>query len=265
MSLKEFARMERQMRKRKFFLLIMITVMAAVLVACGPSDEKLMEAETARNLLLEARETAESTYLDISEITQRAKLDELSERVTEVEAIDFTKMNDKKIDEVLPSIQELTDEYQSVQGGLSETLKAETEVKEEKARHTEVNVCFINKTGMNLSRIVLRDVTRGTESDNYIGDGVILGDGYTLMGPALDLYEGSTEWEFVVTGEDGTDHILESPDLRNGGSRSIVLKYDSATGTGTAEFAPDPKEAETENASENAAEGASDASSENAG
>ena len=83
--------------KRKLIPLI-AAFMAVLLVACGPSDEKLAEAEGARNTLILARQAAEDTYLDVSDTSQRAMLDSLSEKVAEIEQMDFTKMNDKKID-----------------------------------------------------------------------------------------------------------------------------------------------------------------------
>ena len=206
------------------------------LVACGPSDEKLSEAETARNLLVEAKTNAEETYLDITDESLRSTLDELSEKEAGIEALEFKKMNDKKIDEVLPEIKELTDSYQSLIGNLSDTLKAETEVKEEKEKHTELTVYFVNKTGLNLTEVVLHDLTTDTYSDNYLGDGVILGSGYTLMGVSLDIYKDSSEWEFIVTDEADTDHKLPCDDLRSssGDNQSITFTYDSASGTGAA-------------------------------
>ena len=230
------------MKKRNFLLLIAIAVMALCLTACGPSDEKLLEAETAMGLLQEAKETAENTYLDISETAQRQTLDELAEKVAEFEALEFSKMNDKKIDEVLPSINETTSACQDIQGKLSDTLKAETGIKEEKAKHTEIDAYFVNKTGMNLSSIVLKDVTANTVSDNYLGDGVILNAGYTLMGVALDIYKDSSTWELLITDDTGTEYTLSCEGLRGKetGGAAIVLTYDKEKGAGSAEVSAQP-------------------------
>ena len=224
------------MTRKKILLPIITVALMLALSACGPSDEKLSEAETARNLLVEAKTNAEETYLDISDESLRSALDELSEKEAGIEALEFKKMNDKKIDEVLPEIKELTDSYQELCGNLSDTLKSETEVKEEKEKHTEISVYFINKTGLNLTEIVLHDLTTDTYSENYLGDGVTLGSGYTLMGVALDIYKDSSEWEFVVTDEADTDHILPCDDLRTASDKDqpITFTYDSETGTGAA-------------------------------
>lgn len=222
---------------RKKILITMITgVLMLALSACGPSDEKLSEAETARNVLVEAKTNAEETYLDISDESLRSSLDELSQKEAEIEALEFQKMNDKKIDEVLPEIKDLTEKYQNLLGNLSDTLKSETEVKEEKEKHTELTVYFVNKTGLNLTEIVLHDLTTDTKSDNFLGEGVTLGSGYTLMGVSLDIYKDSSEWEFIVTDDVNTDHSLPCDDLRtsSGDNQSITFTYDIETGTGAA-------------------------------
>jgi TolA-binding protein len=230
--------MEKRMKKRNLFLIILIAAMAFCLTACGPTDEKLAEVDSAISLLKEARQEAENVYLDVSETDQRAKLDEMNEKVAEFEAMEFSKMkNDEQIDEILPSIQALTEEYQGIRSGLADVLKAETAVKEEKAKHTELDAYFVNKTGMNITKIVLRDVTRNTESENFLGDGVVLTNGYTLMGPALDLYEGSASWEFVITDDADTEYTLSCESLRGKETKgvSIVLTYDKEKGEGAAE------------------------------
>ncbi len=226
------------MKKRRFFLIILTALLAAALTACGPSDEKLMEAETAKGLLLEAKESAENTYLDISDTSQRAALDELALKVSEIEALDFSKMNDKKIDEVLPAISEITAGYQDIQGGLSDTLKAETQIRQEAEKHAEIEVYFVNKTGMNISGIVLHDIAKDITSDSFLGDGVILGNGYTLMGAVFDIYKDSSSWELIVTDDAGTEYSFACDDLKGKELKgaAVVLTYDKETGTGSAEI-----------------------------
>ena len=255
------------MKIKKKTILMMIAVMALLLVGCKPSDEKLAEAEQARNLLIQAKQTAEDTYLDITDTTQRSSLDELALKEAEIEQLDFTNMSDKKIDEVLPSITELTDNYQNLGKELSTILTNEAGIKDEKAKHKGLDTYFINKTGMNLSKIVLHDITADTYSDNYIGDGVTLLAGYTLMGVSLDIYSDSSEWEFVITDDADNEYTLSCESLRgealNGAS--IVLTYDSKEAAGTATlggYFPEPEPVETE---EGAAEGAAEDASADAG
>ena len=248
------------MKNRKRIIPIIAAMMAVLLVACGPSDEKLAEAEEARGLLLQARQTAEDTYLDVSDTSLRANLDDLAEKAAEYEQLDFNKMNDKKIDEVLPGIAELTESYQNLGKELSTVLTNETGIKEEKAKHSSLDTYIINKTGLNLAKIQLHDITANTFSDNYIGYDVIFGDGYTLMGVSLDIYSDSSEWEFVATDEVGNEYTFTCESLKGQSldGASIVLTYDSKEGIGEAKFGgyfPQPEPEPAEGEGEEGAEG----------
>ena len=229
------------MKKNRFLVAILMAMSVGLLVGCGPSEEKLSEAQEARNSLIKARDYAEETYLDITQSGNRAKLDELSVKAAEIEEIDFEKMNDKKIDEILPSITELTGSYESLGKEMSEVLSEETKTREERAKHLDVSVYLINKTGVNLTKILLHDITLNTFSDNYIADGAVLGNGYTLMGVTLDVNTDSSEWEFVVTDDADTEYTIACQNLKDYGQDSITLslseeeevKDDAATEEGS--------------------------------
>ena len=240
-------------------------MMMGALVACGPSDEKMAEVTQALSVMTGAGESARETYLDITDSSMKARLDELQEKENEIKTTEWSKLNDKKIDEILPSIAEITEEYQSIGGQLNEILSAETATKEEKAKHNFQQVFFVNKTGMNLTEIKLHDLTQDTWSDNYLGEGVVLEAGYTLMGPALDVYTDSSRWEFVIKSEADTEYTLSCESLFPVDTKgmSITFTYDSKTGEGSAAFGSytaEPQETEAEasgDASKEATEGAS--------
>ncbi len=213
------------MRKNRFCVGIVALLSAALLVGCGPSEEKLAQAEEARSLLVQARDFAEETYLDISKTGNREKLDELSVKVAEIEEIDFNKMNDKKIDELLPSITELTESYQSIGGEMSQILKEETENRTEREKHKDITVYLINKTGATLTKILLHDITRNTFSENYLADGAVLADGYTLMGVTLDVNTDSSEWELVLTDDVANEYIIPCESLKDYSKESITLSF----------------------------------------
>jgi len=225
------------MKKRNILKTITVTVLCAMLVACGPTEDKLMEAEEARTVLLDSRKAAEETFLDITDSSNKDRLEELSQKTAEIEAMDLSKLNDKKIDELLSSINALTKEYQTMGSDMTAVLNEEISVRQEKAKHLQKDVNFINKTGMNLSGLLLHDLTMDSYSDNFIGSGVTLNDGYTLMGATLDVYEDSNEWEFVITSEGGTNYILTCGNLKelDQNGVTIVLEYDANTKEGNAQ------------------------------
>ncbi len=243
--------------KRKITLLA-ITMMVGMLLltGCRPSDEKLSEVETAMGLLLEAQGSAKEVYLDITDDSMQQTLDELDKKVAELEQIDFTKYSDKKIDEILPTITELTSQYQSLQSGFETVLDTETKEKEEAARITGLGAYLINNTGMNLIEVVLHDITQDTYSENLLGDGVTLESGYILMGVVLDVDNNSSEWEFVIKNDNNTSYTLSCDSLEGADKDgiSITLKYDSNAQTGSVVIGGySVDEASTEESVENAA------------
>ena len=224
--------------KKKRSVLLTAMLMCALLVGCKPSEDKLAEAETARTQLLSARDAAEETYLNIADTSMRTELDSLGVKVTEIEAIDFTNMSDKKINEVLPTITELTESYATVQAKLTGTYQEETSVKEEQAKNVQVDAYFINKMGADISSVILHDLSADTYSENLIIGEQALTAGYTLMGVKLEIYTDSSEWEFVVTDTAGNSYNIPCDDLRTVVEKgvSITFEYDKEADAGVATF-----------------------------
>ncbi len=216
-------------------------LMGMCLVGCGPSLDRLAKAESARDELAQMRTDVDETYLDITDSSKGNTLSEMSKQVTEIQETDLKKLSNEEIDELLLSMDALTKQYQQLDEELTAIKTEETQTKEEREKHSYLDVYILNKTGMNLSKIVLHDLTTDTVSTSYLKDGAILQAGYTLMGVSLDLYKDSKEWEFIVTEENGTDHILtaEGLDQQKTKSAALILSYDEKTGTGSAGFGTD--------------------------
>ena len=225
------------MKKRTAAGVLAIFLSAIMLVACKPSEEKLNEAETARSLLVEAKNSAEETYLDITDSSYKDKLDELGQKEAEYEKVDFSRMSNKKIDAMLPEIAALTDEYQNLGRSLDEIYTSEKKESDEASKHMGVGSYIINKTDFGIIEVKLHDITQDTYSDNLIGDGVVLEPGFTLMGIVFDINKDSSEWEIIVKDHNNTTHNFECGDMKTAGEEglALVLRYDSAAGKGSAE------------------------------
>lgn len=236
------------MKKKNVFIAAII--MATLLTACGPSDEKLAEATQAISTMTQAMETVNNTYLDITDSSFKARIDELSAKETELSATALDKLSDKEIDELLPQINEVTGQLTALNEEMSKVLGTEEAQRQENDRHNEQKAYLINKTGMNLTEIRLLDKTTGTLSDNYLGDGVILQSGYTLMGVSLDVYSTSSSWEFVIKSEADTEYNLPCTSLLpvNEEGVSIELYFDPETGEGSANIGGYAAVQETEDA-----------------
>ena len=223
------------MKKR---VIIAAALMMLALSGCKPSAEKLSEAEGYVNQLKEYQNAAEEKYLDIADTSLRPELDALGVKAAAVYEEDFSKLSNKKIDEKIPEVLLLLGQYEDIQKRLDGTYQEETSANEELAKNLKIDAYIINKCGFDISSIILRDVTTDTYSDNLIGEGEILADGYTLMGVKLEVYADSSQWEFLVKDSNETQRVFACDSLKDVSSEgvSLVFNYDAASDSGTVSF-----------------------------
>ena len=213
-------------------------IMAVLLVACKPSPEKLNEAEVARAALVEAKNNAENTYLDITDSSLRGALDELAAKEKEAEKKDFTKMSDSMLELYIPKVKELTGEYVKIQELLNMKLAEDNVRREAAAKEALINAYIVNNTEFMITEMALHDITSDTISGNLLGEGVSLASGYTLAGVDLDIKIDSSQWEIVIKDDGGKVYSFTCGDF-NQASRDgvyVILNYDSSSGTGSAEI-----------------------------
>ena len=213
-------------------------MMLFMLVGCKPSQEKLSEAQGYVNQLREYQAAAEEKYLDIADTSLRPELDALGVQAAEVYDIDFASLSNKKIDEKLPEIKLLIGAYDDITKKLDGTYQEETAAGEELAKNLQIDAYIINKTGFDISSIILRDVTTDSYSDNLMGDGETLADGYTLMGVKLEVHADSSQWEFIVKDSGGTQRVFACESLKDASKEgvSLVFDYDAETDAATVSF-----------------------------
>ena len=215
------------MRQKKI-VLITSMLMAVLLMGCKPSAEKISQAQGVRDQLVEVRSKAEETYLDIADTSLRPELDSLGVQVAEFADTDFSEVSSKKIDEEITKMTELIGQYEEVQSKLDGTYSEEASVKQEEARHLKINTYIINKMGFDLSSIKLYDMNTDTYSENYLVNGEILSNGYTLMGIVMEVNADSTDWVFVVKSTTDTEYTIPLGDLRElTDGAALTFEYDN--------------------------------------
>ncbi len=223
--------------KKKLVVLLAI-VMSLSLAGCKPSEEKLSEIEGYKTQLQAKRAEAEEKYLDIADTSLRPELDALGVQVSEVEKIDFSKLSNKKIDEKSPELLLLLGQYDDVLKKLDGTYQQESAVNNELAKNVEIDAYFINKTGFEITSIILHDMTTDNYSDNLIGDGEVFSDGYTLMGVKLEIHTDSDAWEFLVKDINDTQRQFSCESLKEASQDgvSMVFDYDNESELGRVTF-----------------------------
>ena len=178
---------------------------ALLLVACKPSPEKLSEAEALKAALVEAKNNAENTYLDITDSSLRGTLDELIFFYDIIIMVLYMDLYKGKYFNVV-----FEDWCQEFPGS-----------------------CIISGKKERLS-----DMTSDEYSANLLGDGITVAAGYTLVGVDLDIKIDSAQWEIVIKDDGGKAYSFVCGDF-NQASREgiyITLSYDSTAGTGVADI-----------------------------
>ena len=209
-----------------------------MLAACGASKEQKEEAASAVSSMKEARQTAETTYLDITDSSRGRELEIIGKEADTVEAVNIDKLSEKKADEVISKARELTSTYKSMGDEFAQILAEETAIREERAKHTFYEVYILNETGKNLIDINFQDERTDETSWHLLGEGAVLKNGYTLMGCSLDICEGTTEWTFICEDENGQEYYCRCQNFagRDLSGKTAVLRLDpeSTQNEGTA-------------------------------
>ena len=142
------------------------------------------------------------------------------------------------IDIYLLKVNELSEEYATVQQALDAILTEENAKREEMSKNVMVSAYILNGTEYKLTEVVLHDITSDACSANLLGEGVTLDPGYSLMGVDLEINNESSEWEMLLKDKDGNAYALPCGDFKQFSPEGvcITLKYDSGVGTGSADL-----------------------------
>ncbi|MCR5100957.1 MAG: hypothetical protein K6B41_06330 [Butyrivibrio sp.] len=212
--------------KKKISVYIMVMLSVMLITACGASEEKLEELSAKQEEAANLKTQAEELYGSITDSSYREGLDDINAREEEFNAQDYTKKSDKKIDEeVLPVIDEIIEEYTSVNSEMAEVKAKEDQERAEADNYVYVSCIITNNVGSDISSIVLKDEDKVYESSNYIKEEQVLATGQMMTGIVLEIYKPSTNRSLVVTLSDGTvvEYSLSDFDADNYSEKCAVI------------------------------------------
>lgn len=193
------------MKKRLFTVITILTL--AMLSACGMSKDNQALAEAKREELRSARKAAEELYSQLTVDTFGDALYNFEQKEEEYEALEFKKVKNKDTEGVLMGMDSLIYDYQYLCGEMEKELKVEQDLSEDIAKYHDV-LCYIeNKSGSELSSMVVKD-SAGGDSGNLLFDGMTLPSGRIIAGITITLYEGNT-YTLVTTDTLGNENTYE--------------------------------------------------------
>ena len=186
-----------------------IIIWAVLITGCGLSEENLKLATDSRDSLTKAKTEAEAMYGNLTVDTYGDELNSLSGQYSEYEQLELKKIKNDEVQDVISKMQELTDSYNKLFDEMEKELNAEKAKTAEEEKYKEVECFLENKSGSELSGIVLKDVTKGEDSGNLLVDGQTLPSGRILSGVTLSIYSESTAWQLVTTDTLGNENTYD--------------------------------------------------------
>lgn len=206
--------------------LLLISIISVIfLSACSASHENIEKATSARDSLTMQKELSESVNGKLTATSYEDKLSELLVQYNAYMGTDFKKLNDKEIQTIITDINALTDSYSALLDEMNKQLESEEAAALAASKNIEV-ICYIaNNSGSELSSIILRDNSSGSDSSNLLADGLTLPSGRILAGVTLSFNLDSSSYSLIVTDTLGGEHeySLSIDDINSAAKSGISI------------------------------------------
>ncbi|WP_408069705.1 hypothetical protein [Butyrivibrio sp. JL13D10] len=209
--------------------IITITIISALLLtaSCRASNENIEKATSVRDSLTQQKELAEDTNGKLTGTSYEDELSELQTQYNLYTGTDFNKLNDKEIQEIIPDMDELSASYTALLDEMNKELSSEDAATLEASKNIEI-VCYIaNNSGLELSSIILRDNSLGTDSPSFLAEGQTLPSGRILAGVTFPVNTDSASRSIIVTDTQGNEHeypiTIDDPTAVSENGISITL------------------------------------------
>ena len=190
---------------KRLFSIFMVCGLCMMLAACGPSDEKVQQAQQKYTELTEIHNQVVEAHRNVEDDSLDEALTELREQIAAVEDYNLTEMKDGEIDILIQIMDTLIESYEDF-------LKTLTDIKgeEDAAILVPIPVTIVNQTDFSFTELKLYE-----DGDVGIHEDVLAG--------YLDLAAGETLTGLVaLRNSENTPWVLELKDT-NGAAYEFYL------------------------------------------
>lgn len=174
------------------------------LTACGPSKEKIAQAQQKYTALIELNNRVVEAHRKVEDNSLDGELVELRDRVSELETYNLSEMKDEEIDALMGTMDSLTDSYENYLEVLLD-IKG----KEEAAVLTTIPVTLTNQTELSFPDISLYEKGSGSAHANILEEMDALNPGRILTGLAIRRDVDNTPWMLSLKDMDGAEYEIE--------------------------------------------------------
>lgn len=184
--------------QKRFILSFTICFLFLFLTACGPSEEKIAQAQQKYSELAETHNSVVEAHKSISDNSLDEALTALADKVTIVGNYNLQEMKDEEIDLLIQTMDSLIDSY-------DEFMTALTDIKgkEDAAVLTPIPVTLINDTRFYFSGLSLFEQGSLETPANVLESLPPLEPGQSLTGLLIQRNVDNTPWLLTLSDTDG--------------------------------------------------------------
>ncbi len=240
------------MNKKSAFLLILICAFL-FLGACGPSGEKIAQAQEKYTQVVEAHNRAVDAHKNVEDASLDEALTELGEASSRLEGHDLNQMKDEEIDRLMADMDLLISSYEEYREELLEIRR-----REDAAVLTPIPVTLRNKASLSFRELRLYEEGDPRSCENVLEGMEPFAFGQSLEGLLVQRDVEKTPWVLSLTDTEGGEHEITLP--VSGYEEQgvcLLLSYDEEQGVLTAQREDDITEDE-DNQEEADGQGASE-------
>ena len=189
---------------KKILPLFIICSLCFLFAACGPSDEKIAEAQQKYAQLAEIHNQVVEAHKNISDPSMDETLTEISGQIPGLQEYNLAEMKDEEIDALIQSMDLLITSYE-------EALKEINDIKarEEAAVLTDIPVSVENDTSFTFTSLKLYETGDYAVHANVLEGTEGLLPGQALTGLMIERDVDNTPWTLVLSDTEGAEHEYE--------------------------------------------------------
>lgn len=202
--------------KKRILSLIMICVFCFSVTACGPSEEKVLQAQQKYTELIEKHNQVVEAHNQVSDNAYDEQLLALREKITEVEAYNLNDMEDEEIDLLIQIMDSLIGTYDEFHVALTQVKE-----QEDAAIIVTIPVTVVNNTGKAISALKLYEQGNQELQVNVLQNLTPLEDGQTMTGLMIQRDAENTAWVLAIECTPGTDEA-KSDNAKKGAEEEKV-------------------------------------------
>ncbi len=181
-------------------------MMCCALAACGPSKEKIAQAQQKYTALIELNNRVVEAHKKVEDNSLDEELVELRDKISELESYNLSEMEDEEIDVLIGTMDSLTDSYENYLEAL-----VDIKGKEDAAVLTTIPVTLTNQTELSFSGISLYEKGSGGTHANILEELDALNPGRILAGLAIKRDVDNTPWMLSLIDTEGAEYEIELP------------------------------------------------------